>query len=203
MNFLQDTFEKGLSYPAFKKAWDEHVQTPQKELDRSKRKYRYYAQYNIDRAYAIESQYSPSKELLTALESIPYPTYWVVLTEDWCVDSAYTLPVIEKAASASSKIFLRIFPRDAHLDLMDMYLTRGARSIPKLIVFDEQGAELFQWGPRPQQAQALRDRLVEEGLEGPALSMALVTWYEEGGWLHAENELTAAVKALNIEETPV
>lgn len=38
---------------------------------------------------------------------------------------------------------------------MDLHLTNGGRAIPKLIVFDENDNKIFQWGPRPVEAQNL------------------------------------------------
>jgi hypothetical protein len=113
-----------------------------------------------------------------------------VLTEDWCGDSAFSLPIMAVAARSTPMITLRILPRDQNLDLMDRYLTNGGRAIPKLITFGEDGSELFRWGPRPAEAAAYRERLRAEGTPGPALSQALITWYEEGGWTLVEEELS-------------
>ncbi|NJN26762.1 MAG: thioredoxin family protein [Cyclobacteriaceae bacterium] len=81
---------------------------------------------------------------------------WVVITEAWCGDSAQILPIIHKISENSQgKIELNIVLRDQHPELMEKYHTNGSRSIPKLIAFDEQGNELFAWGPRPVPAQLL------------------------------------------------
>ena len=37
---------------------------------------------------------------------------------------------------------------------MDRYLTNGSRSIPVVIVLDEEFAELGHWGPRPAELQS-------------------------------------------------
>ena len=61
---------------------------------------------------------------------------WLILTEGWCGDAAQNVPVIEKIAAESDKIETRYVLRDENLELMDRYLTGGARSIPKLIAID-------------------------------------------------------------------
>ncbi|MCK5247690.1 thioredoxin family protein, partial [Candidatus Bipolaricaulota bacterium] len=50
---------------------------------------------------------------------------------------------------------IRIIQRDEHTELIDQYLTNGGRAIPIVIVLDEAFNELFHWGPRPAQAQAI------------------------------------------------
>ena len=49
---------------------------------------------------------------------------------------------------------LRVLRRDEHPELMDRYLTNGSRSIPIVIVLDENLCELGHWGPRPAELQA-------------------------------------------------
>ena len=49
---------------------------------------------------------------------------------------------------------LRLIRRDEHPEVMDRYLTNGARAIPVVIVLDEQFRELGHWGPRPAELQA-------------------------------------------------
>ena len=73
----------------------------------------------------------------------------LVLAEDWCGDAANTVPVMARLAELVSGRELRILERDAHPDLMDHYLTNGARSIPIAILLDQEGNELGHWGPRP------------------------------------------------------
>ena len=87
----------------------------------------------------------------------------MVLTEDWCVDSAFALPIFYAAASRNSLIKIRILPRDSNLDIMDQYLTNEARSIPKLVVFTMEGEELLEWGPRPAALQAVRQEMKQAG----------------------------------------
>jgi hypothetical protein len=49
---------------------------------------------------------------------------------------------------------LRLILRDQHPAVMDRYLTNGSRSIPIVIVLDDEYNELGHWGPRPRQLQA-------------------------------------------------
>jgi len=78
----------------------------------------------------------------------------LVIAEDWCGDASSTVPVVARFADAVPGMELRLLRRDQHPDLMDRYLTNGARSIPIVIVLDESFRELGHWGPRPAELQA-------------------------------------------------
>jgi hypothetical protein len=77
----------------------------------------------------------------------------LVLVEDWCGDASNTVPVLARWADDSAMIELRILKRDENPDVMDLYLTNGSRSIPIVIVLDEDLNELGHWGPRPRELQ--------------------------------------------------
>ena len=78
----------------------------------------------------------------------------LVIAEDWCGDASSTIPIVARFADAVPGMELRLVRRDEHPELMDRYLTNGARSIPIVIVLDENFHELGHWGPRPAELQA-------------------------------------------------
>lgn len=186
---------QGLSYDTFQAQWRDSLLQPLPVGDPGARRFHFYKKYNLERSARVEAAYTPSDALREALAAIGEPQTWWVLTEDWCVDSAYSLPVIARAAALSPRVSLVVLPRDAHPDIMDRYLTNGGRSIPKLVAFDATGAERFQWGPRPARAAAYRQQLIEEGREKGVVSALLVEWYEAEGWLEVERELVALINA--------
>ena len=74
---------------------------------------------------------------------------WLVLTESWCGDASPSIPVMNKLAMLSPNLELKIILRDEHPDLMNLFLTNGTRSIPKLIALDPQNTKVLgEWGPR-------------------------------------------------------
>ena len=180
---------EGMHYAAYRAAWEATLKQRPADLDRRERRFLYYRRYNWERAARVEGAYQMSDALRQALGAIDAPQRWVVLTEDWCVDSAYSLPIIAAAAEIQPLITLRILPRDAHPEVMDRYLTSGARSIPKLIVFGAEGEECFRWGPRPAPAHRLRQRLKDEGHAVADISRQLIEWYDAGGWHLVDTEL--------------
>lgn len=73
----------------------------------------------------------------------------LVIAEDWCGDASNTIPFLAKWADQTPGIELRIVRRDEHPEVMNRYLTNGSRSIPIVIVLDDEFRELGYWGPRP------------------------------------------------------
>lgn len=82
------------------------------------------------------------------------PRQLLVLAEDWCGDASSTVPVLARLAAAVPTLTLRILQRDRYPDVMNRYLTEGARAIPVVIVLDAQFEERGWWGPRPAELQA-------------------------------------------------
>ncbi|HMB89858.1 MAG TPA: thioredoxin family protein [Rhodothermales bacterium] len=190
---------EGLTYEAYRAQWLRTTQQPLTGLDRVARKYVFYSRYNWERAERVHAAYAVSARLRKAIAHITQPNIWMVLTEDWCVDSAFSLPVIVEAARLNPHIDVRMLLRDKNLDIMDQYLTNGGRSIPKLVAFAQDGTELFTWGPRPAAAQQVRAELIASGLNGAQVSAALVTWYDDGGWQQVDAELADALESVYIQ----
>lgn len=110
-----------------------------------------YTKMNLQRMNRWDKTAKITPELEKLVMSISSPQVWLVITEAWCGDGAQSLPFIAKLAALNSMIELKIVMRDENLELMDAYLTDGARSIPKLIALTgDLDNELFVWGPRPE-----------------------------------------------------
>jgi Thioredoxin len=78
----------------------------------------------------------------------------LVIAEDWCGDASNTVPIVAKLAEVVPELDLRVILRDQNPEVMDQYLTNGARSIPIVIALGEDFREVGHWGPRPSELQA-------------------------------------------------
>lgn len=185
---------QGLTYREFEDAWKDSLDRPLDELDKEARKVHHYRRYNLERSEQVFARYEPSADLVDQMDRIDAAQLWMVLTDDWCGDSAYCLPVLVRAAGLSPLVELRILRRDDNLDIMDQYLTGTSRSIPKLVSFGGDGTELFQWGPRPQDAIDLRERMLDEERSREEVTRALLDWYADGGWNEVDAEMADAVQ---------
>ena len=102
----------------------------------------------------------------------------LALSEDWCGDAVNTLPVVARLAEAAGWD-LRVMSRDENPDLMDEHLTNGrSRSIPVVIVYDDEFREIGWWGPRPGDLQSW---VLGEGLAMPSPERYKVVrrWYAQ------------------------
>lgn len=108
--------------------------------------------------------------------AVPGKWHLLALSEDWCGDAVNTLPAISRFADEVGWE-MRVLGRDDNLDLMDAHLTNGrSRSIPIVIVYDEQFREVGWWGPRP---GTIQDWVMGEGLSmaSPDRYKVIRRWY--------------------------
>jgi len=110
---------------------------------------------NLQRTERLKRLFQPKAETRVIVSRLQTPQLWMVLSEISCGDSAQNLPVIAAIAALNPLIDMRILLRDANEDIMELYLTGGTRSIPKLVAFTEKGREIFRWGPRPAPAREI------------------------------------------------
>ena len=106
---------------------------------------------------------------------------WLVLTESWCGDAAHVIPVLNKVAELNENINFRLVLRDENEDLMNAYLTNGAKAIPKLIAIDkETGKVVNTFGPRPSEATKLVNNYKKtNGSLTPEFKQDLQIWYNK------------------------
>ncbi|MDX9924252.1 MAG: thioredoxin family protein [Ignavibacteriaceae bacterium] len=177
--FFKDRIpHNGFTYSEYQKRFEEKVNSDFSSLEGEELEKYNYTKLNLQRTFRIHKTYKVSEELKNVLNEIKSPQLWMVLTENWCGDSAQNLPYIAMIASESDKIDLRILDRDSNLEIMDQYLTNGiSRSIPKLVAFDPEGNEIFQWGPRPMEAQMIVENAKLNNLPKEEFVEALHLWY--------------------------
>jgi thiol-disulfide isomerase/thioredoxin len=114
----------------------------------------YIAQINVNQD-RFEQYYDTAGDALTDedsaffKEAVEKGCKVLVLGEDWCPDVYRGMPVIARVAEASG-MEMRVFPRDANLDIADEFLNRGEfRSIPTAVFFTGDQEYLGHWIERP------------------------------------------------------
>ncbi|AYN69827.1 thioredoxin family protein [Euzebyella marina] len=140
-----------------------------------------YTMLNDRRMKRFDKTVKLSDETISDIENIDRPLTLLVLTESWCGDASPALPVMNKVAELSDVVDLKVVLRDEHLELMDEFLTNGARSIPKLLVIDKNSNEVVEeWGPRPEPAARMVTEHKEKfGKIMPELKEELQQWYNK------------------------
>lgn len=157
-----------------------------------------YRLLNQQRMKRLDKSIELDESVRTKLKNLERPVVWLVLIENWCGDGAQSLPVLNKMAEASPNITLKIVLRDQHLLLMDQFLTDGGRSIPKLIMLDEETNEVLgSWGPRPSLATAMvKAYKLKHGKITAELRTDLQRWYTKDKGLTIVSDL---LKILSLE----
>lgn len=189
-NLIIEKLQNALTYKQFRQLSERNVKEVNPDfLNEMERAYYNYRKLNLARVSRLEKIYKPTDNALSIIQKISSLQTWLVITEDWCGDSAQSLPVIASLSEINNNISLKIVLRDSNLDLMDLYLTHGKRSIPKLITFDNELNEIFQWGPRPQTAKSLVDELSKKGLNKQEIIKQLHFWYAKDSGYSTESEI--------------
>jgi len=162
----------------------------------------HYTKLNNQRMKRLLKTSSLAPGIIEATQKINTPTTWLIILESWCGDAAQVVPLLQKVADSNELIYTRFVLRDENLELIDLFLTRGGRSIPKLIVLDDSNNVLASWGPRPEAAQQLYDewRNSEEKIPYQEFSETLQKWYTQDRGISTFNELETLLNDITKSE---
>ena len=181
LEIVQDYMQKTMDYPSYRALVSKLALTGGSTGPNQSEIFVNYTKLGDKRMSRWEKTFKISEEVRQKLKSLDKELVLLVLTESWCGDAAASLPIMNKIAEASPNITLKIVLRDESLDLMDTFLTNGARSIPKVIVFDKVNNEIVgEWGPRPSIAtQMVEDYKREHGKLTDEFKQELQVWHNK------------------------
>lgn len=155
-----------------------------------------YSKLNDSRMKRLDKTTKISDETAQEIQKLEEPQTWLVLTEGWCGDAAQNLPVIHKMAELNKNINLKLVLRDENLELMDLFLTNGGRSIPKLIALDKDNNVIDTWGPRPTVAtKMVEDYKAKHGSLDAQFKEDLQVWYNKDKGLSTQKDFVALIKS--------
>ncbi len=157
-----------------------------------------YTQLNDRRMRRWDKTLKISEAIEGKLKGSDKRTTWLVLTESWCGDASPSLPVMNKLAELLPNLDLKIVLRDENPELMDLFLTNGARSIPKLIALEsDTNKVLGEWGPRSTLATKMVENYkAQHGKLSPEFKQELQVWYNKD---KGQDILADLVKLLTLE----
>lgn len=193
-NNFSGYLSRGMTYPEYKQNMTAQLESLQQGpiVDA---KMLEYLLLNQQRMKRVEKTFSPSGHLLSLLSQLPEKILWLVISEPWCGDAAQSLPALAAVAQASAgKIELRIVHRDQNPELMDAFLFRGTRAIPRLIQLNPDHQVTGTWGPRPKEAQLLVQRLKQDPATADTYGQHLHKWYAHDKHLAIQAELTGLLQ---------
>lgn len=161
-----------------------------------------YSGLNETRMNRLEKTMKISEGIVENLKSLKSEYIWLVISEGWCGDAAQLLPIFDKMADASEgKVELKIVLRDENEELMNLFLTNKAKSIPKLIVINrETGGALAHWGPRPKgAADLIANYKKEHGALDETAKADLQLWYLHDKGLSTQIEINGMMLDLDSQ----
>ncbi len=153
----------------------------------------HYTELNEARLHRLDKTMEVTDEVASQLQNLKKKYLWLVISEGWCGDAAQILPIINKMALTTEKIELRIILRDDNEEVMNLFLTNGTQSIPKLIIIDQETEEVIaDFGPRPHDAkQLILDYKAEHGVVDETAKIELQKWYLHDKGVSTQNEIMA------------
>jgi hypothetical protein len=135
------------------------------------------------------------------IAKVTQPQTWLVITEGWCGDAAQNLPVLHKMAALNENINLKLVLRDDNLNLMDLFLTNGGRSIPKLIALDNHNNVIDTWGPRPAVAtKMVADYKAKHGAIDAQFKQDLQVWYNKDKGISTQSDFVKIIQKTLLKE---
>jgi len=178
-------FREYLSY------FDEILNNPNPPAPYNDKDYWEYTKLNRARLNRWLKQGAIDESFKIKIKAIDKPQSWIIITEPWCGDAAHIVPFIEMVSQINPLITTKYELRDAPPFRIEQYLSNGSKSIPILIVFDEEGNEKFHWGPRPEKAQELYLDLKKQNTNPEDTRIALQNWYNSNKGEELQKELQA------------
>jgi len=161
----------------------------------------HYSSLNETRMHRLDKTIKISEEIVLKLQSLKNDYIWLVISEGWCGDAAQLLPIFNKMEEVSDKIVMKIVFRDVNQELMNLFLTNGAKSIPKLIVLDKNSLNVEgNWGPRPKGAIELIQNYKEKfGAIDETAKAELQLWYLHDKGFSTQNEVIGLLLTVESE----
>tara|TARA_R110002126_G_scaffold274972_1_gene420288 strand:+ start:29402 stop:30013 length:612 start_codon:yes stop_codon:yes gene_type:complete len=160
-----------------------------------------YSMLNDRRMKRLDKTITISEETAQEILKVAAPQTWLILTEGWCGDAAQNLPVLHKMAELNDNIKLKLILRDDHLELMDLFLTNGGRSIPKLIALDSKNNVIDTWGPRPTVAtKMVADYKAKNGNLDAQFKQDLQVWYNKDKGKSTQDDFVKMIQKASLKE---
>ncbi|POS01270.1 thioredoxin family protein [Flavobacterium croceum] len=190
-DIIKLAIEKGISYEAYRNLMQKLLSEGKVSGVTQSEELHHYGTLNEARMHRLDKTMVITTDVLEKINHLNKPYTWLVIAETWCGDAAQILPVINKMALASNNIDLKIVLRDENDALMNLFLTNGTKSIPKLIIIDSETLDVLgDFGPRPNGAkQLILDYKATHGVVDETAKVELQKWYLQDKGVSIQNEI--------------
>jgi thiol-disulfide isomerase/thioredoxin len=195
---IQDSLNESISYDQYNELIHHLVDEEKTTGESQHEDLVYFTKLNAQRTKRLNKTSKVDEASRAIVTGLKGKYTWIVLTESWCGDAAQILPLFNKLVALNTNIDLRLVLRDEHSELMDEFLTNGGKSIPKLIMLNEQKEVVGSWGPRPAEAQTFYDIWKNNPNKPPyrEFQVDMQKWYLTNKGLSTFKEVSEILKSL-------
>jgi hypothetical protein len=142
MTDIKNYWNRAISFEQYVKDIEDEI------LSDKNLEFKPYFELNKKRMDRILNTYLVKEAQMKQFDVLNYSGKLLIITEGWCGDAAQSLPVIYRFFKKFLEI--KIVYRDQNEDLMNQYLTNGSKSIPIVLILNENMEVVAHWGPRPE-----------------------------------------------------
>lgn len=177
---LKNSVEKGFSYKTYTELMKQLVSEGKSTGIEQTVERIDFTKLNASRMRRLDKTLVIPKQAIKSFQNIKENQTWLVILESWCADGAQTIPILNKICNELPNVDLKIVLRDENLELMDLFLTNGTRSIPKLIVLDSKCNVINTWGSRSRIATKMVEAYKSQnGKIDDSFKKFLQIWYNK------------------------
>ena len=195
LSIFQSALQNSLSYSEYRALVSKLIDEGKSTGNEQSADLLHYSELNEVRMKRLEKTLKLDSEVLETLQNLKSKQTWLVIAEGWCGDAAQILPIIKIMAESSENIDLKMVLRDENETLIHQFLTNGSKSIPKLLILDENLNLINHWGPRPEGAKNLIiDYKAQHGIVDETAKIALQKWYLEDKGISTMKEIVAMLQ---------
>ena len=192
LSIIQSALQNSHSYTEYRNIVSKLIREGKSTGNEQSADLLHYSELNEIRMKRLEKTLKLDPEVEKTLQNLKSNQTWLVISEGWCGDAAQILPIIKLMSEASENIDLKLVFRDENEELMNLFLTNGAKSIPKLLILDEKKNLINHWGPRPEAAKNLIiNYKANHGIVDETAKIALQKWYLDDKGIATMKEIVA------------
>lgn len=190
-NIIENALDNSFSYLEYRQLVSKLISEGKSTGHNQSEALLHYSELNETRMNRLEKTLKVPQELTEKLNNLTNDYIWLTISEGWCGDAAQIIPILHKLEEASNKVELKLVLRDDNDELMQLFLTNGSKSIPKVIILEKETKEVIaSWGPRPEPARKLiADYKAQHGVVDEPIKIELQKWYLQDKGLTTMKEL--------------
>ena len=200
VSIIMKSLDKSYSYELYRNSISALLKEGKSSGNEQSEALTHYSELNEVRMNRLDKTIKITTEFTQKLSQLKADYIWLVISEGWCGDAAQVIPVIHKMAEVSSKIDLKIVFRDENEDLMNLFLTNGTKSIPKLLILNKSTLNVLgDFGPRPMGAkQLILDYKAKHGIVNETAKTNLQLWYLHDKGLSIQKEIMDLITKIDL-----